>query len=91
MHIGEIVTPQGEVISKEENIGAKVVNFFSRKFQEEDYEGDYSMINNIRRLITIEENKEMERLADECEVKSVVFDLNGNSACGPDGFTGELF
>lgn len=49
------------------------------------------MINNIRRLITVEENKEMERLADEREVKNVVFDLNGNSACGPDGFTRELF
>lgn len=33
----------------------------------------------------------MERLPDESEVRGVVFNLNGNSACGPDEFTGEFF
>lgn len=43
------------------------------------------MLQCIPKIKTEEQNEKMIRLLDQDEVKGVVFELNGESACGPDG------
>ncbi|MDV3181172.1 MAG: hypothetical protein Q8830_03005 [Candidatus Phytoplasma australasiaticum] len=52
LHIGEIVTTQGEVLSKEEKIGEEAINCFGKQFQAEVYDEDFSIFNIILRLIS---------------------------------------
>lgn len=49
------------------------------------------MIEVILELITTDQNREMGRILMLEEVKSVVFELNGDNSSGPDGFTRLLF
>jgi len=49
------------------------------------------MLEHVPRIISQEENEEMISLPDKEEVKTVLFKLNGRSACGPDGFIGHFF
>lgn len=42
-------------------------------------------------MIHEEDNVEIERMPDEDEVKRVVFSLNADSACGPNGFSRKFF
>jgi len=49
------------------------------------------MIDNIPCLISAEQNEEMEKLPSMEEIKNVVFELNGESTSGPDGFSGAFF
>jgi len=42
-------------------------------------------------MISDYQNKEMTKLPSHDEVKKVVCILNGDSACGPDGFSGLFF
>lgn len=42
-------------------------------------------------MITQEQNEHMVRIPSREEVKLVVFALNGESASGPDGFSGQFF
>uniref|UniRef100_A0A0V0IRY6 Putative ovule protein n=1 Tax=Solanum chacoense TaxID=4108 RepID=A0A0V0IRY6_SOLCH len=49
------------------------------------------MIQCIPRIITKEQNQEMKRVPTKEEVKHVVFELNGDSASGQDGYSGKFF
>lgn len=51
----------------------------------------FSMLDIISVLITTEDNKVMTRLSDKDKVRAVVFNLNGDSSCGPNGFTRSFF
>ncbi|KAG5620134.1 hypothetical protein H5410_005352 [Solanum commersonii] len=89
LHISAIQTMQGDLISSTENIGA--VNVFREQFTKKNEPTDYAMLENIPNIISNEQNEEMERLPTEDEVKNVVFALNGDSASGPDGYSGQFF
>ncbi|KAG5632630.1 hypothetical protein H5410_004347 [Solanum commersonii] len=67
------------------------IGIFGEQFRENDYVDDYAMLDHIPRCITEEENDAMCSLPTNEEVKKVVFELNGSSVCGPDGFTGNFY
>lgn len=46
------------------------------------------MIHCIPNLVSQKQNVKLERMPSKEEIKQTVFDLNGDSACGPDGFSG---
>ncbi|XP_075095162.1 uncharacterized protein LOC142173464 [Nicotiana tabacum] len=53
-------------------------------------EGDayeFSLLNNVPSMVTMDQNLELSRLLKIEEVKASVFELSGESASGPDGFT----
>lgn len=52
---------------------------------------NFTNLSHIPKLITDEENEKMIMLPTQEEVKKVVFELNGDSDCGPDGFSGLFF
>ncbi|KAH0638863.1 hypothetical protein KY285_035449 [Solanum tuberosum] len=73
LHLSEIQTRQGDWITTSQNIGEEAVDVFKDQFQETQETTDYSMLQSIPRLITDEQNVEMERLPEKNEVKKVVF------------------
>ncbi|KAK6796405.1 hypothetical protein RDI58_004106 [Solanum bulbocastanum] len=89
--ISEIQTEQGDTICTTQKIGEEVVKVFKEKFIEDPREEDHSILEVIPKIITLEQNREMTRPPTEEEVKEVVFSLNKDSVCGPDGFSGEFF
>jgi len=52
----------------------------------EDFIGSY-----IPELVTFKENMMLIKCHDFLEIKTVVFNLNGNSVLGPDGFGGVFY
>uniref|UniRef100_M1AL69 RNA-directed DNA polymerase (Reverse transcriptase); Ribonuclease H n=1 Tax=Solanum tuberosum TaxID=4113 RepID=M1AL69_SOLTU len=91
LHIAKIVTEQGITLTSNDQIGQAALEFFGEQFRENDYVDDYAMLDHIPRCITEEENDAMCSLPTNEEVKKVVFELEGSSACGPDGFTGHFY
>ncbi|XP_059289278.1 uncharacterized protein LOC132042777 [Lycium ferocissimum] len=60
------------------------------RLKEALFESDPSPINRMA-LVTEEDNSSLVALPDIEEIKSAVFTMNGDSACGPDGFSGTFF
>ncbi|XP_049393529.1 uncharacterized protein LOC125857915 [Solanum stenotomum] len=89
--VDEIEDRDGNIISEKGQMGEEAVKVFQHQFQEESFERDFSMVENIPQLITSEENDRLTRLPDGKEVKRVVFQLDGTSAAGPNGYTGFFF
>lgn len=87
----EIQTGQGDVINNSENIWTEAVMYFEDQFKEEICQEGDEMLEVIPKLISAEQNVELSRPSSIEEVKEVVFELNGDSASGPDGFLGEFF
>ncbi|WMV51732.1 hypothetical protein MTR67_045117 [Solanum verrucosum] len=72
-------------------IGEEAINVFQQQFMETNINQDYSMLDYIPLLISGEDNDAMIKLPDMEEVNMAVFQLNGNSAARPDGFSGLFF
>ncbi|XP_060210567.1 uncharacterized protein LOC132637503 [Lycium barbarum] len=86
-----IQDPNGTWLEKEADIGYEAIRIFKSQFSEENSGGDYALLKTIPKLITEEQQKNMEELPSESEVKKVVLSLNGDSPNGPDGFTGHFY
>ncbi|WMV24107.1 hypothetical protein MTR67_017492 [Solanum verrucosum] len=91
LHIGEILTSQGEMVQSNDQIGAAAVEFFEDQFRENDLLNCPEMLENIPRLVTQDQNEEISRVPSRDEVQTVVNELNGDSTSGPDGFSGTFF
>ncbi|XP_060202667.1 uncharacterized protein LOC132631084 [Lycium barbarum] len=78
-------------LDTEEEIAQEAIRFFSDQFKEENIPTDFSMLDKIPKMVTEEQNQQLYEMPDEAEVKRAVFGLNGDSAGGPDGFTGRCF
>ncbi|KAH0655111.1 hypothetical protein KY290_030912 [Solanum tuberosum] len=91
LHIGEILTSQGEVVQSNDQIGAATVEFFEDQFSETDILNCPEMLENIPRLVTQGQNEEISRVPSRDEVQTVINELNGDNTSGPDGFSGTFF
>ncbi|KAH0696110.1 hypothetical protein KY290_013471 [Solanum tuberosum] len=91
LYISEKENDQGVKVQTNAKTGEEAVNYFSEQFKEENITIYFSMLDLIEKSITEEENEEMVRLPEQDEVKRVVFELNGSSAHGHDGFSGLFF
>ncbi|XP_060210653.1 uncharacterized protein LOC132637604 [Lycium barbarum] len=67
----------GNWLENEVDIGSEAIRFFESQFREENSDVDYALLKNIPKLINEEQQKNMEELPSECEVKEVVLSLNG--------------
>ncbi|KAH0699064.1 hypothetical protein KY284_013279 [Solanum tuberosum] len=91
LHIGEIQSNHGDVFKTNDQIGGATVDFFEDQFREADVMNNLEMIDNIPRVISVEQNDEMEELPSLEEIKTVVYKLNGDNTSGLDGFSGAFF
>ncbi|XP_057803315.1 uncharacterized protein LOC131018618 [Salvia miltiorrhiza] len=70
-----------------------IVDFFSILFNAPDSDvGDITAIEAvIDHMVSDDQNLMLVRIPDDEEITAAVFDLDANSAAGPDGFTGKNF
>ncbi|XP_060190609.1 uncharacterized protein LOC132619859 [Lycium barbarum] len=88
IQIKRIKDDAGNWIEDVQSVAAQAVNFFHKQFTYEGVSEDSTIFNHIQELISGEDNKLLAEQPTMEEVKKAVFELNGDSACGPDGFSG---
>ena len=72
------------------NWGA-AVQFFSGLFSADQIPNNFDMLRVIPSLVTESNNCCLEAVPSPDEIKAVVFNMDGDSAPGPDGFSGKFF
>ena len=88
--IHRIQETNGEWVDDETSICAEAVSFFQDLFTEGNRSSS-DMLEIIPRVITDQDNMELTEVPSLSEVKEVIFFMDGDSAAGPDGFTGKFF
>lgn len=74
-----------------DEMAEEAVKYFKAQFKEERFPTDFGIINYVPTMVTQEQNQELVIPPTTYEVKQVIFWLNGESAGGPDGFSGNFF
>lgn len=81
-----------EILNTPDSIEAHVLHYFTNIFATTDtYEENDLPDKLVPHLVTLEDNKMLTAIPTSDEVKRAVFDLNGDSAPGPDGFPGHFY
>ncbi|CAH9084422.1 unnamed protein product [Cuscuta epithymum] len=88
--ITSIKNQVGQEFNSLSKIGEVAVDFFSDLYTAVQTDNN-NILDFIPSLITQEDNNTLIKLPDMEEVKQAVWDLNHNSAPGPDGFHGKFF
>ncbi|XP_071905984.1 uncharacterized protein [Coffea arabica] len=81
----------GEWVESEELISREAISFFQGLFTAELGYASYEFLDNIPKLVTDRDNTRLMEPPTMAEVKQVVFSMDGESAAGSDGFTGQFF
>lgn len=89
--IHRIKSSSGVWLTSEADISQEAVDFFQGLFSAESGFTPSSLLEVISRVVTHEENAFLEDIPSLDEVKQVVFSMDGESAAGLDGFTGQFF
>lgn len=72
-------------------IGSAAVKFFGGQFTEEMNTMDYSMMEVIPYIITIDQNLQMTQPPTHDEANKIVFSMSNDSASGSDGYSSIFF
>ncbi|KAH6832231.1 hypothetical protein C2S53_005580 [Perilla frutescens var. hirtella] len=83
----------GEIVHDHDRIATHVVDYFEKLFARiEDNDIDFGLVNGlVSSLIDDRQSHELIENSSFKVVKSAIFELDGNSAAGPDGFSGKFF
>lgn len=71
----------------QDKVAAQAIQFYQNQFTSETDNGELTLLNDINSCITIDDNQMLDSMPSEEEIKRVVFELIGDTASGPDGFT----
>ncbi|XP_060183051.1 uncharacterized protein LOC132613005 [Lycium barbarum] len=82
IQIRRIKDDAGNWLEDVDSVAAQAVNFFHKQFTHEEVSEDSPIFNHIQELITEEDNTLLAEQPTMEEVQKVVFELNGDSACG---------
>ena len=80
----------GNWITDDNAIGAEAVRYFGDLFSA-GFVPNFLLLHVIPDVSTIIDNGKLEQVPSMEEVKKVIFDMDGDSAAGPNGFTGKFF
>nr|XP_027120471.1 uncharacterized protein LOC113737437 [Coffea arabica] len=81
----------GVWLTEESQIAIEAVHFFESLFTAEPCLGSWDTLGIIPKVISHDQNEDLVRAPSLEEVREVVFAMNGESAPGPDDFTGKFF
>nr|XP_016502283.1 PREDICTED: uncharacterized protein LOC107820507 [Nicotiana tabacum] len=90
LQVSRILDKNDNWIESQEEMEKEAVDCFQAQFTEERIPNNFDIINHVHRMISAEQNERMWEEPTMEEVKAAVYGLNGTSASGPDGFTGQL-
>jgi len=91
LQLSRIQNSQGMWIEEEEEIVAEAIQFFQDQFSESAAPTSFDIIRHVPSLIYSGQNEDLIKHPMLEEVRAAVFGLNGDSAGGPDGFTGKFY
>lgn len=91
LSINNIQKSNGDWVEGNEQVAQEAIDFFKDQFTGSTDVNDMSLLHHITESVTEEENRIMNKLPTLEEVKQTMMKLNGESACGPDGFTGVFY
>ncbi|KAH0716961.1 hypothetical protein KY290_013528 [Solanum tuberosum] len=91
LSIHRIKNHQGNWIQGEERIIKAAIKHFKSMFNLDQPTTDQSLMNCIPSLINAEDNKLLDRMPDEEEIKEAIFSMSLTSAAGPNGYNGKFF
>nr|XP_016494758.1 PREDICTED: uncharacterized protein LOC107813948 [Nicotiana tabacum] len=86
-----IKSGSGVWIEDQEQLATAAVDFYQKQFTNEGDASEFPLLNNVPSMVTMDQNLELSRLPTIEEVRAAVFELSGESASGPDGFTGLFY
>ncbi|XP_075095163.1 uncharacterized protein LOC142173465 [Nicotiana tabacum] len=67
------------------------MDFYKKQFTNEGDAFEFSLLNNVPSMVTMDQNLELRRFPTIEEVRTTIFELSGESASGPDGLTGLFY
>ncbi|XP_070013359.1 uncharacterized protein [Nicotiana sylvestris] len=91
LQLKRIQNGDGNWLEEQEEMANAAVEFYQRQFTNEGDPTDFSMLDNVPSMVTLEQNLKLCRFPTLEEVKVEVFELSGDSASGPDGFIGLFY
>ncbi|XP_026400409.1 uncharacterized protein LOC113296316 [Papaver somniferum] len=86
----ELEDENGNLVSDQEQIADLLLKFFERKFQYQEATIDESLLVVITKIITDVDQQMLEALPTAKEIHQAIFDIDEESAPGPDGFSGRM-
>ncbi|XP_075103594.1 uncharacterized protein LOC142178164 [Nicotiana tabacum] len=86
-----IKSGSGVWIEDQEQLATTAVDFYQKQFTNEGDASEFSLLNNVPSMVTMDQNLVLSRLPTIEEVRAAIFELSGESASGPDGFTGLFY
>ncbi|XP_026419666.1 uncharacterized protein LOC113315617 [Papaver somniferum] len=89
--IVELEKLEGGITSNQEEIADILVKNFEDKFSYQEVTFDNNLFNDIPDVVNEYDNSILEDTPKAEEIKEAVFDLNPDSAPGPDGFAGWFY
>ncbi|XP_075091889.1 uncharacterized protein LOC142172035 [Nicotiana tabacum] len=91
LQLKRIKNGSGVWIEDQEQLATAAVDFYQKQFTNEGDTSEFCLLNNVPSMVTMDQNLELSRLPTIEEVRATVFDLSGESASDPDGFTGLFY
>ncbi|XP_019251288.1 PREDICTED: uncharacterized protein LOC109230219 [Nicotiana attenuata] len=89
--LSRILDNNGNWLDSQKDMAREAVEFFQAQFIEDRVPTNFDIIQYVPKLVSIEHNELLWQEPTMEEVKATVFGLNGDSASGPDGFTGHFY
>ncbi|XP_075103639.1 uncharacterized protein LOC142178213 [Nicotiana tabacum] len=84
LQLKRIKSGSGVWIEDQKQLATAAVDFYQKQFTNEGDASEFSLLNNVPSMVTMDQNLELSRLPTIQEVKAAVFELSGESASGPD-------
>nr|XP_016473115.1 PREDICTED: uncharacterized protein LOC107795061 [Nicotiana tabacum] len=91
LQLKKIQNAEGNWIEGNAQMAEEAVRFFTAKFRKDIVPTAFGIIDHVPNMVTMEHNQDLVRQPTKEEAKHAVFGLNGESAGGPDGFSGKFF
>ncbi|XP_026383552.1 uncharacterized protein LOC113279054 [Papaver somniferum] len=89
--ISELENDSGNIITTQQGISEILIYYFKKKFEYQSVQINEYIFDGVPHLISEADNCVLEECPNEEEIKHVVFNLNADSAPGPDGFIGIFY
>nr|XP_009606476.1 uncharacterized protein LOC104100838 [Nicotiana tomentosiformis] len=91
LQLKRIQNHDGTWIVSQDQLADAAVEFYQKQFTQEDDSTCSKLLSNVPPMVSSDQNIELCRISTIEEVKAIIFALSGESAGGPDGFTGIFF
>ncbi|XP_070026560.1 uncharacterized protein [Nicotiana sylvestris] len=91
LKLSSIQNSLGNWIEEDHLIAEETISFYKDQFTESAVPNDFDILNHVPSMVDNDQHERLMALPSNEELKRAVMGLNGDSAGGPDGFTGAFY